>query len=139
MDEAFQGFGRVVLDGLGGSLGTAISNADRDFIQQTAPNLTNTRDGNLAMIELGKAMAQRQQSVAKMAREYAAKNGGRLDGGFDDQMVQWADANPLVTPQLMERINRAAPQGGQQQTAPPASLAPGQSRVIDGITIRRVQ
>lgn len=118
-NETFQSLSnKVVLDGLGGSLGTAISNADRDFIQQTAPNLNNTPEGNRRIIEMGRALAQRQQEVARMAREYARKNGGRLDGGFDDELQRWAEANPL-------RINRDPVQGA----APPATGGRGPVRV----------
>ncbi len=67
---------KVVLDGLGGSLGPGISNTDRDYISRTAPTLAQSEEGNKSLIGVARALAQRQKDVAQLAREYAAKNGG---------------------------------------------------------------
>jgi flagellum-specific peptidoglycan hydrolase FlgJ len=82
---------------LGGSLGTGTSNADVGFIQQMAPQLANTREGNRMLISITGKIADRQEAVAKKAREYAASHGGRIDAGFDDELAAWAEANPLFT------------------------------------------
>ncbi|MEE7468828.1 hypothetical protein MOF7_00700 [Methylobacterium oryzae] len=86
---------KVVLDGLGGSLGPGISNTDRDYIGRTAPTLAQSQAGNLELIAIARSLAQRQQAVSKLARDYAGANGGRLDSGFDQQLEQYAGANPL--------------------------------------------
>ncbi len=104
---------KVILDGLGGSLGAGISNGDRDFIQRTAPDLAKTPQGNAQLLAYARALAQRQQEVAKFARDYYAKNGRKLDPGFDDALAQWAEANPL-TP----GGRRTQPVPTQRQSAP---------------------
>jgi len=87
----------VVLGKLGGSLGAGVSNADTGFLQATAPNLANTKEGNRLLIAITGKMVDRQQQIAQMAREYAKANGGRIDAGFDDLLDQFAQQNPLFT------------------------------------------
>ncbi|KQO43031.1 hypothetical protein [Methylobacterium sp. Leaf85] len=86
---------KVVLDSLGGSLGPGISNTDRDYLGRVAPGLSRTKEGNLELIGIARALAQRQQDVAKLAREYAAKNNGRIDSGFDDVLTDYSNKNAL--------------------------------------------
>ena len=103
-----------------GSLGTGISNADRQFIDDQMPNLNMSRGGNLAAIEIQKALLERQQVVAKMARDYRAKtiegvkDKNVFDAGFYDELQEFSDANPLFTPQRIAKIMEAA----QDQTMP---------------------
>lgn len=85
---------QTVLDASGGSLGNQISNADRDFIMRTAPSLGNTPEGNRDLINMRRKLAQREQETAMMARNYAKRN-GRLDSGFDDELSDFIDKNPL--------------------------------------------
>lgn len=85
---------KSVVDNLG-SLGAGVSNADRQFIQGTVPNIANTPDGNRQIIGIGRKVEERKQAVAKLAREYAGKHGGRIDAGFDDYLAQWSEKNPL--------------------------------------------
>lgn len=85
---------KSVVDSLG-SLGSGVSNADRQFIQGTVPNIANTPEGNREIISYGRKIEQRKQEVAKLARDYAKKNGGRIDAGFDEQLAQWSEKNPL--------------------------------------------
>lgn len=106
---------KAVLDTMGGSLGTGFSNADRDFVVGQVANLGNTPEGNRALIGIRRKVAQRTQDIAKLARDYAAKNGGRIDAGFDQTLSDFAAKNPLFT------------QGGgeaQAGTAKPKAAAP---------------
>ena len=94
--EAFNALAKQsALDIMGGSLGTGFSNADRDFVLDQVPNLDNSPAGNAKLIEIQKGLAQRKIDIAKLARTYADQNGGRIDAGFDDFLMQWADQNPL--------------------------------------------
>ncbi len=94
--EAFSSLSnQMVLDASGGSLGTGFSNADRDFIIGQSPNLTNTPEGNRELLGMQRKIQERKQTIAKMARDYAKANNGRIDAGFDDQVSQFAEANPL--------------------------------------------
>lgn len=95
-NELFQKLSqKTVLDSAGGSLGTGFSNADRDFLQGTVANISNTPEGNRQIIQVAKAVEQRKQQVAQIARDYAKAHGGRIDAGFDQALAQWAQQNPV--------------------------------------------
>ncbi|TGD94067.1 hypothetical protein [Methylobacterium nonmethylotrophicum] len=117
---------KVVLDGLGGSLGPGISNTDRDYIARTAPTLAQSEQGNRDLIGIARSLAQRQQAVSKLARDYAAKNGGRLDSGFDQALEDFAGNNPLF-PQAAAGATVAPPQ------EPPRGLPQGARQARDGL------
>lgn len=121
---------KLVLDDLGGSLGTAISNGDRDFISGTAATLANTPAGNKEILFLAKKMAERKVEVSRLARQYAGKNGGRLDAGFDEQMQSWAEANPLLSEKDLARISGAA--SGEAAPPPP----PRRGDMLDGFRFK---
>jgi hypothetical protein len=85
---------QAALDNMGGSLGTGFSNADRDFVVEQVAQLGNTPEGNKSIIAINRKQAQRKIEIARMARDYEAKN-GRLDSAFMQQLSAWAEANPL--------------------------------------------
>ncbi|KQT88936.1 hypothetical protein [Methylobacterium sp. Leaf466] len=114
---------KVVLDGLGGSLGPGISNTDRDYISRTAPTLAQSEQGNRDLIGVARSLAQRQQAVSKLARDYAAKNGGRLDGGFDQAVEEFAAQNPLF-PTARDGAAASAPKEPPQGAPQGARQAP---------------
>lgn len=86
---------KLTLDAAGGSLGAQISNSDVKFLQAINPNLAATPEGNREIIGYHRKIYQRQQETAKMARDYAAKHGGRIDAGFDQVLADYAEKNPL--------------------------------------------
>lgn len=95
--EAFNAISKqAALDVMGGSLGTGFSNADRDFVLDQVPTLSNTPEGNAALIEIQRAMAERSQDLARLAREYERKH-GRIDLGFEDELATFAEQNPVFT------------------------------------------
>jgi hypothetical protein len=79
----------------GAGLGAGISNADRDFIGQTVPNLQNTPQGNAALIQIHRKLADRDLEIAKMTRDYAKSHGGRIDYEFLQQISDYQEAHPL--------------------------------------------
>lgn len=94
--ESFNALARQSsLDVMGGSLGTGFSNADRDFVIEQVPNLGNTKEGNLKLIDIQTKIAQRKQDIAKFAAGYKKDHDGRLDAGFEDALASWAEQNPL--------------------------------------------
>lgn len=109
---------KAIMDGLGGSLGSGVSNADRDFIKNTVPNLQNTPDGNRQIIDTMMKLNERKAQIALLARRYAAQHSGRIDAGFDDALEKWAEENPLF-PKAPEKADapRALPQGYTAQGA----------------------
>lgn len=117
---------QAILDRIGGSLGTAISNGDRDFIQQIAANRTYTPEGNLAILGVQRALAERELEVARMARDYERRNNGRIDSGFFAEIAQWAEANPMF----------AAPAAAAPTPIVPAPVVPQGPPVFDNGTTR---
>lgn len=86
---------QAILAGLGGSLGTGVSNADRDYIAQTMPNLTNSEAGNREIIRIHTLLAQRKIDTANEMQRIADANGGRLPSDYVQQLSNWAESNPL--------------------------------------------
>lgn len=95
-NETFNALAKqAALDSMGGSLGTGFSNADRDFVTDQVPSLSNTPEGNRKLIAIQRKLNERKQQIAQQARLYASQHDGRIDAGFDDALTQWAEANPL--------------------------------------------
>jgi hypothetical protein len=128
-NELFQKMAqKSVLDAAGGSLGTGFSNADREYLNGTVPNIGNTPQGNKLIIEVGRQVQQRNLEIARQAREYARSHGGRLDAGFEDQIAAFAEKNPLfvnmptapaskpAAPAYREGATATNPQTGQTLT-----------------------
>lgn len=112
---------KSVLDAAGGSLGAGFSNADRSFLEGTVANIGNTPEGNRQIIGIARRVEQRKQEVAQFARDYAKKNGGRIDAGFDTALAEWTAKNPAF-PQAS-----GAQRGQQQPQATPVPNAPRQA------------
>jgi len=102
----------VVLGKLGGSLGAGVSNTDVSFIRATAGDLAKTPEGNRLLIQVTDKMMQRQEDIAKRAREYAKTHGGRIDSGFEAELADWAAANPLFNEAQVTEMQLAARAGG---------------------------
>lgn len=78
----------------GAGMPGALSDKDREFLQNIVPGLAKTPGGNAMIIEARLQLAKREQVVAKMARDYRAKRGS-LDEGFYEELQTYSDANPL--------------------------------------------
>jgi GH24 family phage-related lysozyme (muramidase) len=109
---------QAALDVMGGSLGTGFSNADRDFVLDQVPNLGNTREGNMALIEVQRRLQARKVEVAQMARQWEQENGTL--SGFQGFLGEWSAQNPVFEPEFMQQITGIA----QSAPAAPASPAP---------------
>ncbi|MCC0808065.1 hypothetical protein FPV16_17920 [Methylobacterium sp. W2] len=110
---------KVVLDSLGGSLGPGISNTDRDYLGRVAPGLSRTKEGNLELIGVARSLAQRQQEVARLAREYAGQRNGRIDAGFDDVLADYSAKNPLFPAAAAASTAQPVGQTGSGRMAAP--------------------
>ena len=78
----------------GAGMPGAMSDADRLYLQSMIPSYQNSAQGRKQMITDAVAIEQRNQQVAKLARQYVKEN-GQLDNGFYDKLSEFSAANPL--------------------------------------------
>lgn len=69
----------------GAGMPGAMSDLDREFLQQSVPNLSKTKEGNKLLLTFMRKMAQRNIDVAKRTRTYRKKH-GQIDEGFFDEL-----------------------------------------------------
>lgn len=79
----------------------AMSDADRQFLMSSVPNLSQSAEGRRQMVQMQTQVLQRQADVAKMARQWQQRY-GRLDAAnpttgrsFFDNLQDWSGRNPL--------------------------------------------
>lgn len=94
----------------GAGMPGAMSDADREFLKNTVPNLSKSPQGNLLIMETQRRLAQRAIDVAKFAAEYRRKN-GKMDTNFQTELLAWANAHPLFA-DLSPRGRTTAPPTG---------------------------
>lgn len=78
----------------GAGMPGAMSDSDRQFLQNMVPNLSTSASGRRQMVGYAVAIEQRKQQVSQFARNYEQKY-GRLDNGFFEQLQAWSSANPM--------------------------------------------
>lgn len=86
-----------------GFLAGATSNKDIEFLIQQTISPNNRREQNLAIIEGRSRIVQTRINIHKMALEYKQKH-GILDDGFQRQVNEYYEKNPIVTDELKKRI-----------------------------------
>ncbi len=67
---------RMVIDSLGGSLGTGFSNADRDFVTRTVPQIGHSMEARTALLNFMEGKFNQQVNDYNQADAYARKNNG---------------------------------------------------------------
>lgn len=75
----------------------SLSDSDRQFLQDMAPTLADTPEGNRMIIQYHRKVAQRQMEMAKQAEDYFEQYG--TFKGFRKQWDEYAKANPLFDKQ----------------------------------------
>jgi hypothetical protein len=81
----------------GAGMPGAMSDADRVFLGSMVPGIETTREGRKLQIYTRRKLNERRIVEAKEANAYYSKY-GRLDPKFDQQMQEYADANPIFKP-----------------------------------------
>lgn len=84
----------------------AMSEADRNFLVAMAPNLSKTPGANNLLLQTAIRMEKRNIELAKMAREYRARN--KTFEGFAEYAQEYAERNPLFA----DLQKQAKPAGG---------------------------
>lgn len=103
----------IVMDLLGGKLGTGVSNADRSFIQATAPSISNTPEGNKLIIDILRDFAKHDQRRAAFIRNLETRHGANFKE-IDARLSEWDEANGNVISEAQKnRINSIT---GRSQT-----------------------
>lgn len=99
----------------GAGMPGALSDKDREFLQQSVPGLEQSREGNAKIIDYMKRVAQRSLDVERLRQDYVKKN-GRLNEGFYRQLESYSNANPLFAEADKQGAGQAAPpvQGARQ-------------------------
>ena len=106
---------KLVLDSMpNGSLGAQISNTDRDFIAATIPNLSQTKEGRMQLVETATRIAKREQEVAAMATKWRKANGTME--GFDSALASWAEDHPLFADKKLPDQTTPAQNQDQNKT-----------------------
>lgn len=78
----------------GAGMPGAMSNSDRDYLQSMVAGMDKTPGANKLLIDGMVKLAQRDQEVAQLARDYKQRTGG-FDEGFYNELKQYADTHPL--------------------------------------------
>jgi hypothetical protein len=103
----------------GAGMPGALSDKDREFLQQSVPGLEQSPEGNAKIIDYMKRVAQRSIDVERLRQDYVKKN-GRLNEGFYRELDAYSSANPLF------------PEAGQQQQQQAAPPMQGARKAPDG-------
>jgi hypothetical protein len=80
----------------GGGMPGAMSDADREFLRNMNPTLSQTKEGRSLIVKVQSRLAKREQDLAQWAREYRAQR-GRFDEGFQDYAAEKAAQSPLFS------------------------------------------
>lgn len=124
---------KIVLDMSGGSLGAQISNSDRDFLRDLAPNKTRTPEANAIMAAAAGRAAQREAEAAEYKIAFVERTGSALKRD---------DRGRTLTQALKEDlppINAFSDQDRAVLKAPAPSRAEQQAQGIAQQTMQAVQ
>lgn len=114
----------------GAGMPGALSDKDREFLQQSVPGLERTPGGNRIIIDFMRRMAERSIQVDKLRRDYVRQH-KRLDEGFYDILAEWSEANPVFTQADEAAVAQVLGGGGQGGASAPSQVPQqGQGRPV---------
>lgn len=85
----------------------AVSNKEMELFAQVAPQLSNTVEGNLLIIEMAQRLNENKIKVAQLARTYTQRN-KRFDDRFYSELDKFHTENPLFTDDIYKRVQELA-------------------------------
>lgn len=104
----------------------AVSNYERELYAKAAPNLGNTREGNLALLQAKRAMLRREAEAAGIIQDEAEKNRSDLGQMYLGYGRRLQALGPTFSPEVRAMMERAAQaQAGNATGAPPAPATGG--------------
>lgn len=80
----------------------AMSNFDAAMLQQMAPNLSQTQEGRMMLIQLMKAAAQSQLRISRAAQDFADRNDGMLTKEWRNEAMK-LEKQEMAKRELMRR------------------------------------
>jgi hypothetical protein len=111
----------------GAGMPGAMSDADRSFLTNMQPGLATTKEGRKLIIQTRGRILDREDAVAKMARDYR-KNKGQIDEGFFDELAAFSEKNPIFTEKDVAALQKASGPGAAP-AGPQGAPRPG---AVDG-------
>jgi hypothetical protein len=76
---------------------------DAVLVASAVPQLSKSPEGNALILDLAERAEQYKIEMANEASKYVAQN-GQLDANWISYYTQWAQQNPLLTPELRNRV-----------------------------------
>lgn len=93
--EAFRAVSNELVLDKSQQMSGALSEGDMAFLQNTVPNLGNSKEGRASVFDYSQKLIDRQKEYAKQAREFTKEKGYFDLGEFESEFQQYADENPL--------------------------------------------
>lgn len=95
--EQFAAIGNSLVLDKSQEMSGALSNGDMEFLKNTTPTLSNTKEGRAKMLDYSVKLQEREKERAKQAQRFRKNKGYFSLSEFEDKFQLWADANPLFT------------------------------------------
>lgn len=113
--------------GPGGFPAQNFSNADREMLERSLPNIANTPDGNRILLAAARAGAQRNMEVAQAWRQWQQQNGVTADSylRFQRERLPQITERDIIAPLVANA--RPAPAGGVPIPGTGMTASPAQS------------
>lgn len=116
--EAFRAVSNELVLDKSQQMSGALSEGDMAFLQNTVPNLGNSKEGRASVFDYSQKLIDRQKEYAKQARKFTKEKGYFDLGEFESDFQQYADENPLFDGESQsnaganEQQNQGAPKVG---------------------------
>ena len=75
----------------------AMALGETKLLQSMVPQLAQSKEGRMLMIQISKEKVARDRLISEMAGDYIDKN-GQLDAGFQKQIREYSKNNPIFPP-----------------------------------------
>lgn len=111
--EVMSGLGaKMVLDKTGGSLGSGISNADRDYVAAQVPKFGATDSGNKVLSKMLRKLNERKIAAMRFAQDYRVKHDSSK--GLSRALDQEFNGKPLFDDAFKKEISGAVAKTGER-------------------------
>ncbi len=109
----------VGMIGSGGFPAQAFSNADREMLQRALPSLSNSREGNRAIIGVMRAAAQRQIEISEAWAQWRRQNGASAESfdRFQLERLPQIVGQDVLAPLLQDAVPANDPGADQPRPA----------------------